>query len=267
MLFDKNKKPLQPGSLIFLHKNRSDDSFSAEKSGFGSREYAKLIDFNEETGICQIQLWNEMESKFFTSSIPFNSTRLEDSNCTATCEENGYRFSAELITEESIENSPLYWNVGLSVILKNLIHENEMEFTYERDDISTQAVADTKGFLPAFVHQMLCDEFLTRIISPEMSTENLKSFVKYTESKSPYLGMEIGFLPSKSVSFYKIAHLFFDSAQKTLINAKMDPENLIDGKIQIENICRPLQMDIKNKRVVIEPLRTLVNTPQTTKYI
>lgn len=243
---DKNGNQLEVGETV---------RYFAEKAGVeGRKGWARIEEWNGES--LKVKVWVESWAGFGAESMPWPVTWSDEKKAfVAIKEKEGVEASWLEIEPDaySFDQPAEKWPDCLSVIAMEFMQENDLSFCMSGAPLSTVEVVDPNGLLGAILFDG--EKRLRKIFGEEESLP----IVYYAHPKAlAFMSFAFDELDeSPRNTLYHHSHLLLDTLTRIVEEAKLSPENQIDGMVQIDKILGDWLVAAKELKIKVLPYRPM----------
>lgn len=242
-LLDRNGDELKVGTSVKFHARKNDDEF---QEGFARIE-------KWQDGRLEIKIWIEDWSSYGSDAMSWPIKKTEkDDFVTYFAKDNGEINWLEITKDAKPLDNPIEeWPSCLSFIMEEFMAENNIKFCFRGEELPLLHTVDPNGMLGAIVH---AGEKTMRI----MYGEDRKLPILYYAHPKALTYMSFAFNQEDTTdinTLFHHSHLLVDTLTRIVEENKLNPDNLIDGMIQIDKYVGEWIHAKDNKKIVVMPYR------------
>lgn len=243
-LVDKNGEPIEVGETVRY--------YAAKPNLAGRQGWARICDWNGEE--LQVKVWVEAWAGYGTDAMPWpvQWDEVKQAYVAMQTKADGEESWLEVEPEAySFDQPAEKWPDCLSVIAMEFMQENDVAFCLQGNGLSMVEVVDPNGLLGSILFN---GELRLKKI---FGAEEVLPIVYYAHPKALAF-MSFAFDENDNNprnTLYHHAHLLLDTLTLLVDEAKLNPENQIDGKIQLDKIVGDWLIAAEKLKIKVLPYR------------
>lgn len=241
-ILDKNNNIINIGDIVRYYAK--DNSTSEEDVQEG---LAKIGEFNFKEEAVDVYFWIEQYSVYSKNehSWPVKWSEKEQSYFTYIDLNNSLSWLEREADAYSFNQPIEIWPNALSTITMNFIQEENIRFCLRNNELSEVQVADPNGLLGAIINHG--NHNYKKIYGDDSSIP-----IVYFAHPESMAGMSFDFDKANNEprnSLYFHSHFLLSTLQDIVDNSRMQPESMIDGMIQLDEIVQEWFVAVKELKV------------------